>query len=453
MTAGDFLFNQAVVRALDFIARDPENNLEKLISIGERLALNPDHKDIVAAVKRVLSEDTIWKDYTVKLLQNTTPRVRNRLGVNFFVNAFFKGVPKQFQLRDELGFSVPFALLIDPTSACNLNCTGCWASDYSRTENLDVDLLERILDEARELGIYFILYSGGEPLIRKKDLLYLAEKFDDMAFLAFTNGTLVDDAFADALADVGNFTLAFSLEGFAESTDRRRGQGVFDKIMKGMDRLSRRGVIFGASTTYNRQNTEEVGSNAYMDMLVEKGCAYNWYFTYIPIGQDFDLDLMATPAQRAFMYHQVRYFRQTKPIFNLDFWNDGKPIEGCIAGGRRYLHINAAGDVEPCAFIHYATDNIKNKSLRQVLESPLFAAYQRRMPFNDNHLRPCPLIDNPETLPEMVLESGAYSTQEKCQHEPEQLAKALGQYAREWGDIAEKLKRSHELPLELAQSL
>ena len=51
------------------------------------------------------------------------------------------------------------------------------------------------------------------------------------------------------------------------------------------------------------------------------------------------------------MYEQVRKFRQTKPIFTMDFWNDGEYAGGCIAGGRRYLHINAGGDVDPCVFI------------------------------------------------------------------------------------------------------
>ncbi|HHY36348.1 MAG TPA: radical SAM protein, partial [Firmicutes bacterium] len=260
MVAGDYIRSQAIVQALNYAARDPERNLEKLIGIAEKLALDPYHKRNVEGVKAYLIRDSNWREFACRLLRETNPRVRNRLGVNFFVNAAFKGVPRQHQLQKELGFSIPFALLIDPTSACNLKCTGCWAGEYSQADHLETELLERILTEARELGIYFIVFSGGEPLVRKKDLLHLAGKFNDMAFLAFTNGTLVDDEFADGLAEVGNFTLAFSLEGFAEATDGRRGKGVFAKVMEAMDRLRRRGVIFGASTTYTRQNTEEVGS-------------------------------------------------------------------------------------------------------------------------------------------------------------------------------------------------
>ena len=445
MAAGDYLRSQAIIQDLNYAAKDPEQNIEKLLSIAEKLAVDPYHKRNVKEVKKYLTRDSHWKDFACRLLRETNPNVRNRLGVNFFVNAAFKGVPRQHQLEKEMGFSIPFALLIDPTSACNLKCTGCWAGEYSQADNLELELMERILAEARELGIYFIVFSGGEPLVRKKDLLHLAEKFSDMAFLAFTNGTLVDDDFADGLAEVGNFTLAFSLEGFAEATDGRRGKGVFAKVMEAMDRLRERGVIFGASTTYTRQNTEEVGSSAYIDMLIEKGCAYCWYFTYVPVGRNPDLDLMATPQQRAYMYRQVNQFRQTKPIFVLDFWNDGDHSGGCIAGGRRYLHINAAGDVEPCAFIHYATDNIKDKSLREALASPLFAAYRKRIPFNENHLRPCPLIDNPQMIPEMVAEAGARSTQEQSHYTPEELARSLEGYAAAWGRVADGLKKERQI--------
>lgn len=110
------------------------------------------------------------------------------------------------------------------------------------------------------------------------------------------------------------------------------------------------------------------------------------------------------------MYEQVRAFRKTKPLFTLDFWNDGEFVGGCIAGGRRYLHINANGDYEPCAFIHYSDSNIREKTLLEALQSPLFQAYRQRQPFNQNHLRPCPMLDNPDALPEMVSAAHAHST-------------------------------------------
>lgn len=67
-----------------------------------------------------------------------------------------------------------------------------------------------------------------------------------------------------------------------------------------------------------------------------------------------------------------RNFRQSKPIFAMDFQNDGQYVGGCIAGGRRYMHINARGDVEPCVFIHYSNCNIRNCTLLEA-RNPLFS--------------------------------------------------------------------------------
>lgn len=139
------------------------------------------------------------------------------------------------------------------------------------------------------------------------------------------------------------------------------------------------------------------------------------------------------------MYRRIREIRENKPIFALDFWNDGEYVDGCIAGGRCYLHINAAGAVEPCAFIHYSNVNIHDVTLLAALKSPLFQAYRRRQPFNQNHLRPCPLLDNPEALQEMVKESAAKSTEMLAPEEVEDLCTKTAPAAAKWTPVAEKL--------------
>ncbi|MGE5553987.1 MAG: radical SAM protein [Betaproteobacteria bacterium] len=438
-STAEFVGEEIVRGILRYAAKDPERNLSRLLSWAERLAVQPNHKENVRAVRRVLEDpDSNWRRLALTMLKETRPNVTERLGVNFFVKAAFFGCPKQLEAGQRLGVSVPFALLVDPTSRCNLRCNGCWAGDYSRTDDLELDLLRRVLAEARPLGIHFIVLSGGEPLVRKADLLTLARENPDMVFHAFTNGTLMDEKFAAAAAEVGNMVFAFSLEGSRETTDARRGKGVYDKVLHAMDLLRAEGVPFGFSATYTRRNVSELASDAFIDRMVEKGCRFGWFFTYIPIGADVDLDLMATPTQRAEMFEAVRRFRQSKPIFLADFWNDGAASGGCIAGGKRYLHINAAGDVEPCAFIHHATHNIKDCSLEEALASPLFRAYQQRQPFQHNLLRPCPLLDNPRALPEMVAESGAHQTQLHLAP-PAELAAKLDPYAEEWGRIADRL--------------
>ena len=81
------------------------------------------------------------------------------------------------------------------------------------------------------------IFSGGEPLVRKDDIIKLCEANPDCAFLAFTNGTLVDEAFVKELKRVGNFVLAFSIEGYEDATDMRRGKGTYQKVIHAMSLL------------------------------------------------------------------------------------------------------------------------------------------------------------------------------------------------------------------------
>jgi len=304
-------------------------------------------------------------------------------------------------------------------------------------------LLDRIIREGKELGIYMYIYSGGEPLVRKDDLIRLAEEHSDCSFLAFTNATLVDEEFAKKLGEFGNFGLAISVEGYEEDTDMRRGKGTYKKVMEAMDLLKKEGVIFGFSTCYHRYNTEIVADEEYVDFLVDKGCMFGWYFTYMPIGKDAVTDLLITPEQRKYMYYQIRDLRTKKPIFLIDFWNDGEYVNGCIAGGRNYLHINANGDVEPCAFVHYSNVNIKDVSLIEALQSPLFMEYKKNQPFNENHLRPCPILDNPEKIVDMVEASGAYSTQPIDREDARDLAAKTKPAAEKWAPVADELWEKH----------
>ena len=286
------------------------------------------------------------------------------------------------------------------------------------------------------------MFTGGEPLVRKADLIKLCEKHNDCAFLSFTNGTLVDEAFCEELKRVGNLYLAISLEGFSEVNDLRRGNGVFGKVMHAMDLLKENGLVFGTSICYTSKNWDAVTSDEFVDLMIDKGCRYAMYFHYMPVGNDASLDLLPTPEQRTYIKDHVREIRSMtkgKGIFTMDFQNDGEFVGGCIAGGRNYFHINANGDAEPCVFIHYSDANIRTHSLLEILHNPLFMAYHNNQPFNKNHLRPCPMLENPEILQRMVKETGAKSTDLQSPESAEHLCHKCEEYARMWKPCAEKL--------------
>ena len=102
-----------------------------------------------------------------------------------------------------------------------------------------------------------------------------------------------------------------------------------------------------------------------------------------------------------------------------------------------YFHINAKGDVEPCVFCHFAADNIKGKSLVEVLDSPFFRAIRSRQPYDENLLTPCMLIDRPEVAREMVSFPGVSFTNPGAKTFFTQLSRSVDQYAEEYASIAD----------------
>jgi len=407
--AKKFVGEKLLEQVLNYLEGDPKTNIPRFLQVLELLTRDPDYKEQIRKLKEVYENDPVVHEYLNKIFSEIDRGMRHKMVCNVVVNSLLVGAARRQQVEEKEGIHIPFTILIDPTSACNLKCTGCWAGEYAKHDQLEPELFDRIIREAKELGIYTFVLSGGEPLLYPH-LFELAEKHNDVAFMMYTNGTRITEEVADRLQELGNISPAISLEGFEELTDARRGKGVFEKICAAMDRLQERGVLFGASVTVTKDNIEEVASEAFIEFLITKGVKYLWSFHYIPIGRDPDVSLMITPEQRAWLYERFRYLRTHKPIQIIDFWNDGELTCGCIAGGKSYFHINARGDVEPCAFVHFAVDNIREKSLKEVLSSPLFMAYQKRQPFSENYLRPCPVIDVPEALRDIVRETGARPT-------------------------------------------
>jgi len=363
--------------------------------------------------------------------------VKEKFVQNFIVKPYTVYGPRRRAYLEETGEYVPSLLVISPSMKCNLNCYGCYAGDYKKADDLPVEVVHRIINEAKELGIFFFVISGGEPNMWPH-LVEILETHDDAIFQIYTNGTLIDDRRADEFARLGNALSCISVEGFEKETDERRGKGTFQKISDAMDRLRERGAIFGFSATATRENNEFIVSDEFIDYYMDKGIYIGWYFNYIPIGKMPNLDLMPTPEQRNYRRKKIIELRDRKQVVVADFWNDGILTNGCLAGGYEYLHIISNGDVEPCVFCHFAADNIKEKSLREVLQSDFFKAFRKKRPYNDNLLLPCTIIDNPHILREAVEEGGAHPTHPGSESIITTLAPAIDEYAKAYGDIADR---------------
>ena len=426
-------------QAFHYMYKDPEKNLSKIMDWADKFAGG--EFEIQRQMIREAIEDPNhpYHSYILHIVNDIDPDVMKTMAVNFFINAALIGWPKQEENRKKYNCNIPWAILLDPTSACNLHCTGCWAAEYGNKLNLTFEEIDSIIQQGKELGVYMYIYTGGEPLVRKKDLIRICEKHQDCIFLCFTNATLIDEAFADEMLRVKNFVPAISLEGDEASTDSRRGKGTYQKVRRAMELLHEKKLPYGISSCYTSVNYDAITSEEYYDSLIEMGAYFIWYFHYMPVGNDAAPELLPNPEQREAVYHRIRHLRATKPLFAMDFQNDAEYVGGCIAGGKRYLHINANGDVDPCVFIHYSNANIRDCTLLEALQSPIFMAYHDNMPFNDNMLRPCPMLENPERLRKMVADSGAHSTDPMSPESVEHLCSKCDQYAAHWAPEAERL--------------
>lgn len=387
---------------------------------GERKKIPryPHHKDFVYKLYRYFEVKSLFNFLTIDGL--------------FYV-------PRRLYLNRKYRSVLPRLLMIDPTSSCNLKCKGCWAADYQKNSNLSYEKLDELLTEAKKIGVLEILMTGGEPLMRKDDILELCRKHRKLTFGLFTNGTLIDKEFADEMAKLGNLNVYISIEGFRQETDMRRGNGTYDKVVGAMALLKERDLGYGFSICYHSGNYKTVSSDAFLDFLREKGAWFGWMFTYLPIGRNADISLCCTAEQRAYVKQKIEEYQKKNKFTIIDFPNSGHKSIGCVAAGNDFAHINANGDLEPCAFCHYSDVNIHNMSLVEALRSPFFKSFRQHKPFSKNFLRPCPFMDVPDAIVKMTKASGVRSTHLSYPETAEELAAKTRPFAEKWEPVADKL--------------
>lgn len=327
---------------------------------------------------------------------------------------------------------VPRMILLDPTNACNMHCKGCWAGDYKNASHLSYERWDSLIGEAKQLGTSCILYTGGEPMTRSDEIISIAQKYKKMFFGIFTNASLVDEVFIEKMQRCGNIMLFISIEGYREETDFRRGAGAYDRTIRTMQLLKRHQIPFAFSLCYHKKNYQLLTGKEYLDFLREQGAWMGWAFAYRPIGQDADTSLVLNAEERFDAYRRFQEYskRENYPI--IDLFNSGHKAYGCVAGGDGYLHINADGDVEPCAFCHYSDANINDMSLREALQSPFLRAFRREKTEKANPFAPCPAFDKPEQLVRVCLATGASSTHTASLEPAEEYAAKAAPFAKEW---------------------
>lgn len=373
-----------------------------------------------------------------EMVKRTLPRlsseVQKKLVFNMWYHQLTRGEPIREKYKAKYGEWPPTLIVISPSMRCNLRCEGCYAAEYQKYGELTKEEFIDIVRQGKEdFGIHFYTILGGEPTAWPP-IWECIEAHPDVFFQIYTHGQLIDDAMAKRVAELGNVSFAISIEGGPNETDARRGPGTYERIVASMKRLQEAGVLYGFSATHTTKNHAAIASEAFYQDMLDKGCAFGWVFQYCPIGRKPTMDLVPTPEQRLERFAVIEKFRRTHPLVVFDFWCDGEITDGCMAYGRRYLHVLSSGLVEPCVFVHFAKDSIREKSLVEIVQSDYFKEARSRAPFHSDRRAPCSFIDNPQFLKELVAKYGLKPTHDGAES-------IIGELFAPLAERAEKYKK------------
>ncbi|MDD2473469.1 MAG: radical SAM protein [Methanoculleus sp.] len=271
------------------------------------------------------------------------------------------------------GLLVPPVMIVSITSRCNLTCAGCYMHGRGG-ENLKVEMtpevLASVVSEAAGLGVSVIVLAGGEPFIRQEEIINVAKAHPQVLFPVFTNGLLIDDMVAGAIAVCPNVVPIISFEGFREHTDRRRGGGIYDRLLSVCTRLKDRNVFFGCSVTATRENFEEVTGVAFALEMIRAGARAFTFVEYVPMTPGTE-DLVLTDEQKKTLQTVLSDYNRKFPALFLGFPGDEDTYGGCLAAGRGFVHVSPSGDLEPCPAAPYSDANLTVVPLKDALQSRL----------------------------------------------------------------------------------
>ncbi len=319
-----------------------------------------------------------------------------------------KKAAKRRKNFEEKGQHIPPFLISSITSSCNLFCKGCYAranntcGEKSNKDQMTSDQWEDVFKQGKELGISFILLAGGEPLMRK-DVIEKASQIKEIIFPIFTNGTILDEEYIKLLDANRNLVPVISIEGDENKTDARRGKGTYELLINKIDSLKSKGILYGASITVTTENIYNVTSKEFIAELYNRGCKLVIFVEYVPV-VDSTKDLAPTDKERNYLESEQAHLREIyEDMIFISFPGDEKHSGGCLAAGRGFFHINTSGGVEPCPFSPFSDTSLKNSSLLDALQSPLFKKLSAAEMLVGEHKGGCVLFEKEQEVKKLLV--------------------------------------------------
>ncbi|MEM7587543.1 MAG: radical SAM protein [Acidobacteriota bacterium] len=319
----------------------------------------------------------------------------------------YKGAKAIWSYKRRLGRGelYPPFMFIALTNTCNLRCHGCWVEKEGTAYFIGEEDLDRIIETGKKHNAYYYTLLGGEPFMFK-GIWDVFERHSDCYFQVITNGMLFTPDHVERLRRAGNVTPLISLDGWRDQNDLRRGDGVWEAALAGLERLQRAKLLFGIATTATGLNMHEVMSDEYVRFFSERGAMYLWYYVYRPMGEEQHPEYCVSKEQLIWMRQRLLELRRTQPMLIIDtYWTaDGEAF--CPAAMGLGYHIGPRGSIEICPALSFAAETVRDgDDLYDTFnESQFLRGFQK---FVTNRTKGCVILEHPQELHDYIQGSGA----------------------------------------------
>ncbi|MBU6315567.1 MAG: mycofactocin radical SAM maturase [Acidobacteria bacterium] len=256
------------------------------------------------------------------------------------------------------GLDAPICLTWELTYACNLQCVHCLSSSGQRDpRELSTAEAKRVLDDLRDLQVFYINIGGGEPMVRRDFFELVEHSVSNGIGVKFsTNGAFIDAEKARRLAAMDYLDIQISLDGVdAATNDAVRGTGSYDMARRAMDNLAAAGFgPFKISVVVTRQNVPQL--DAFKSLADSYGAQLR-VTRLRPSGRGVDSwdHLHPTNAQQREIYNWLmahgEHVLTGDSFFHLNALGDPLPGLNMCGAGRVVCLIDPIGDVYACPFV------------------------------------------------------------------------------------------------------
>jgi MoaA/NifB/PqqE/SkfB family radical SAM enzyme len=257
------------------------------------------------------------------------------------------------------------------TNACPQNCEYCYNKDR-KGKVMDTAIIKRVVQELKDMGVFWLGFTGGEPLLQK-DIVEITESVgEDCAVKLFTTGCTLTSQLAQDLRNAGLFSVSVSLDHWKQELHdkARRYAGAFQTALKAIDIFKSLGdVDVGVSAVLSKEMIKRAEVEEFLDFLIGLGIHEAWLSECKPSVEDFWTDdKVVTEQERLKLVElQDRYNREGKITVNYLAHFEGKEHFGCNAG-HKMVYIDPFGEVSPCVFIPMTFGNVREESLKKIFK-------------------------------------------------------------------------------------